>query len=346
MNSDSIKKILANPNLTDEERNFFMGRCLSDEDAQKIEEQLVQNENNYMLHIQILGYCFAKPSGTKDFKSQNARHALWVINNHPDYDPVLRAFVQLFKNDGKEFVQAEELWEEKLKINPDNAKIILNAAHFLRFQNALRAEQLFCKGQSLEPDNPEWLIERARLLKKPHKVQKNLVDSQRSDRLAYDLLQKAFDLEKEDKNRFYLFDDLARAAFDAEDFVNARKYAEDCISSAYQYKKNWNYGNAVHHGNLLLGRLALKEGNLDEARERLLKAAREIPNGSPKLSTFGPNMTLAKELLELGEKEIVLQYFELCEKFWNGDIQKREMSKWKEVVNSGNIPNFGGNLYY
>ena len=38
--------------------------------------------------------------------------------------------------------------------------------------------------------------------------------------------------------------------------------------------------------------------------------------GSPQLDSFGPNMTLAKELLEKGQPDVVLHYFALCKNFW------------------------------
>jgi hypothetical protein len=56
----------------------------------------------------------------------------------------------------------------------------------------------------------------------------------------------------------------------------------------------------------------------------------------------GPNMGLAKDLLEKGEKQVVLDYFELCRKLWsNGGAQ---LDQWSQQVKDGKIPNFGGSL--
>jgi hypothetical protein len=55
-------------------------------------------------------------------------------------------------------------------------------------------------------------------------------------------------------------------------------------------------------------------------------------------------MLLAKELLERGETEVVLEYFELCKKFWASPHRKLE--QWAEDVKSNRIPQFGGNLAY
>jgi hypothetical protein len=53
-------------------------------------------------------------------------------------------------------------------------------------------------------------------------------------------------------------------------------------------------------------------------------------------------MALAKELLEKGEPEIVLEYFELCSKFWRNG----KLDQWTNEVRKGNDPDFGANLVY
>ena len=65
---------------------------------------------------------------------------------------------------------------------------------------------------------------------------------------------------------------------------------------------------------MVFGRIALKNGKKDEAKQRLLEAGKSP--GSPQMNSFGPNMSLARDLLEKGERETVLQYFDLCRKFW------------------------------
>lgn len=72
----------------------------------------------------------------------------------------------------------------------------------------------------------------------------------------------------------------------------------------------------------------------------LLEAGRTP--GSPQLSSFGPNMQLARELLEAGETRPVLEYFELCRKFWPSPA----LDAWAAEVRAGQIPEFGANLKY
>jgi hypothetical protein len=119
---------------------------------------------------------------------------------------------------------------------------------------------------------------------------------------------------------------------------------------AYQFleltkvNETWNYEDAVHHSHLLLGRIALKKGNVELAEEFLLKAAET--KGTAVLKTFGPNMMLAKELLVLKRKRAVLQYISLTKNFWFWIYSWRKTSIWKKQILRDEIPDFGGNLIY
>jgi hypothetical protein len=109
-----------------------------------------------------------------------------------------------------------------------------------------------------------------------------------------------------------------------------------------KFKGNWNYGNAVQDTNIVMGRIALRE-HRDEDAKRYLIAAGNSP-GSPQMDTVGPNMSLAEALLGKGERETVLQYFELCRKFWRMD--RGRLDAWRDQVKAGRIPDFGDDLLY
>ncbi len=144
------------------------------------------------------------------------------------------------------------------------------------------------------------------------------------------------------EDRFYALDDAAKESFVAGKTEDARKDATELLSLAPKYVNNWNYGNAIQDGNLVLGRIAVSEGRIEDAKQYLLAAGKS--KGSPQMDSFGPNMSLAKDLLEKGERDAVLQYFELCRKFWTMDYGK--LDDWSQEVKAGKIPNFGANLVY
>jgi len=100
----------------------------------------------------------------------------------------------------------------------------------------------------------------------------------------------------------------------------------------------WNGGNAFHYGHLALGRIALADGNVAEAKLHLLCAG--LTPGSPQLGDYGPDMTLADELLRLGEVEVVLTYLDECDCFWR-NAAKNRIAEWRSDILSGRLPHFG-----
>ena len=55
-------------------------------------------------------------------------------------------------------------------------------------------------------------------------------------------------------------------------------------------------------------------------------------------------MSLAKDLLANGEKDTVIQYFDLCRSFWKMDRDR--LDQWKREVEAGKIPDFRADLVY
>jgi hypothetical protein len=145
-----------------------------------------------------------------------------------------------------------------------------------------------------------------------------------------------------DQERFYALNDAAKQSFVLGKTEDARTYASNLLALLPKFSNDWNYGNAVQDANLVLGRVAVKEGHIEEAKHLLLEAGKSP--GSPQMNTFGPNMSLAKDLLEKKERDVVLEYFELCRKFWEMDGGR--LNQWSQEVKAGKIPDFGANLVY
>jgi len=144
-------------------------------------------------------------------------------------------------------------------------------------------------------------------------------------------------------NAFYEMTRMAPVAFTNGEFDKAKNLSEALLKDAENWKENWNYGNAIHAANMVLGRIALRNDKADEAT-LFLRAAGKTP-GSPQLNTFGPDMNLAKDFLQKGDKETVLEYFALCSKFW-GKRHHDKLDKWTAEIQAGQIPDFGPNLKY
>jgi len=144
------------------------------------------------------------------------------------------------------------------------------------------------------------------------------------------------------RDRFALLPLVAKAAFRAGDMEAAQSYARELLQMAPAYTKEPDYGDAIYDGYSVLGRVALHRENLPLARQYLMNAA--TTPGSPALSRNGPNMMLAKELLEKGQAPAVLQFLVLCREFWKQDGGR--LSAWSDAIRQHEMPDFGANLEY
>ncbi len=139
--------------------------------------------------------------------------------------------------------------------------------------------------------------------------------------------------------RLYALGDAAKQSFAAGKLEDARKYAQELKDLLPGFRQDSEYGNAVHDANLTLGRIAVREGRLDDAKRCLIESVR---TPGARLMDYGPSMSLAQDLLDKGEQQAVLDYFALCRTFWkNGRLEE-----WSQQVKEGKIPDFGRNLAY
>ena len=146
---------------------------------------------------------------------------------------------------------------------------------------------------------------------------------------------------KDATTRTALLPRLARTAFGAHQWQKAESYANETIEAA-RHGEFWWTGDAVHQGNIVLGRLALARDDVQAADRYLLEAGKAPKSMS--LTTFGPNMALARGLLERGERDVVIQYLEECRALWTADRGK--LAEWLALARAGLKPDFGPNVDY
>lgn len=134
---------------------------------------------------------------------------------------------------------------------------------------------------------------------------------------------------------------LISDSYNSRNFPAALTYIEGSFLFAKKLKRNWNHDNIKHRGYTYSGLIALKLGRIEEANRYLILSA--ALKGSPQLRSFGPDMILANELLDLGQQEIVLDYLHLCGRFWRWPLGFFRLRKWKSQILRGQRPNFGIN---
>jgi hypothetical protein len=135
---------------------------------------------------------------------------------------------------------------------------------------------------------------------------------------------------------FYDIPSKMAAAQKANDLKRVSSLANEYLSEAAHYRCNWNYGNAIHDANVVLGMHAIEQKNIAIAAAHL-RAAGASP-GSPQLNSFGPTLILAKAVLDAGDRDAVIAYLDGIEKFWRMD--NGAVVKLKAQIASGKRPSF------
>ncbi len=200
------------------------------------------------------------------------------------------------------------------------------------------AEELAARAVSLEPGNPYWLWPLLQVLGVEVGTAGTPDQKLVAQKKVYGLFQYFNDIAVDPGYRTLLLPVLANLAFDVKDDEAAKTYAMQALDLAPQQGDRTIEGTAVgpqaiHDANDVLGRVALRSGNLPQARDYLLKAGATPAGGT--MSIVGPRMQLAQALLDHGERDVVLQYLEKIEASWErGAIQ---IDHWIAAIRMGKM---------
>ncbi|VGO20639.1 RNA polymerase subunit sigma-24 [Pontiella sulfatireligans] len=311
-----------------------VGQKLTASEVEQLERALVERPDDLVGRKKLLGYYWMRQHQHPNEKPARQRQVLWIIEHAPEDDIHAMPYGQMNEFlDGAAYAAGRAAWLKQIEAQPENALILGNAsAYFLQADHAL-AEKFLKKAAVIDPKNPEWPKKLGQL----YSLERG-ADPAASARRELEQLEIAYE-RSNGMGKNYQLKDMAQAAAAAGDYAKAKQYAQKMLGSP---GIDWNSGNNVHHGNMVLGLVALEEGDVEEAKRRLIASGKT--KGSPQLNSFGPNMTLAKALLEKGETEVVVEYFELCALFWGRHSDKLEA--WTALAKGGVVPDFGANLKY
>lgn len=305
------------------------GRGLSAAQSKKLEVMSAKSPDDMDARIQLVSYYWMKQYTDPTARDAHAKHVLWLIENRPEsaFAGGPEMGIHSFTN-AVAYRRGAELWRSHAEKDNASTTILSNASNYFQLSDRDIAETYLKRCCELEPDNGEWFAALGHMYE--------LSGSEKALGVYETALKKS-----DDSQRYYLLTSVAKAAIAAGKFDKAKKYALMLLeASVEQPGAGWNYGNAVHHGNLVLGHVALHGDQIDEAEAYLLQAGKTP--GSPQLNSFGPNMSLALALLKRDRKKAVIEYLTLCGKFW----KKATTDAWIKDIEEGRTPNFGGNLRY
>jgi len=290
----------------------------------------------------LLGYYFGAQFNSRESAKLHREHVLWLIEKSPEAEVLSLPCGSIDRiMNARDFAKAKKLYLKHLELQPKNPKILKNASKFFGMSDPAKSEELLKLAATIAPQDPAWPLELG------HVYSRKLIGNTDPEKRRATATQALEHFERANElssvmGRDAMLTSLGKMAFAAGETEKAKTYAAEMANTSEDGGQSWNYGNKVFMGNQLLGRIALAAGDVEEAKKRLLEAAKTP--GSPQLGSFGPNMQLASELLEAGEKETVLEFFENCKMFW--DMGSDKLDVWRDAVNKGQQPEFGANLLY
>ncbi len=332
----SPPKALSKMSLPEHAQQTLMmqGNRLSEEAAKALQATADADPSDVESRLQLLGYYWQKTIFTPAAREPHLKLVCWVVENYPQSEAAAVPESQVNAGiDPKSYSKVRALWLKTVEDHPENSEILGNAAHFFLLPERDLSEELLKKAQTIDPKNPQWAQDLGQLYQLSSNDPRSEENGREFSEKALMQFELALKLKGALKVNSYELGYLAKAAFNAGANDKAKGYAERLIQTGDQ-------GEGVHNGNLILGRVALRAGDADDAGKYLLLAGKST--GSPSLSSFGPNMSLAKELLEQGQQDVVLEYLDLCGKFWLDP----KLNQWMTTIRAGGAPDFGGNLSY
>ncbi|HUP69955.1 MAG TPA: hypothetical protein VM142_09080 [Acidimicrobiales bacterium] len=324
------------------------GGRLNEQDAAALEARVGRDPDDGEARARLLGFYLGR-AGAEDAARQ-AEHALWVISAAPRSRLAGSPFCQSFyPSQAEQQERAAALWLDHIDRSPDDSRLLEQAAQWFALSDRELSDALWQRVIDLEEANLNARIMRAAI----YRVRGAdwLDGSPHARATAMRVLEILGDQPTTADGAWLWLRPAAWAALAAGDHDKARRLARELLDLAEQREPDWNTGNAIHHGHLILGHLELLRDDIDGA-ERELAAAGATP-GSPQLNSFGPNFSLAKGLLDRDRRDAVLAFIDACRQFWapperenRGAVSHCEkLDHWEDELRSGKTPNFQTQLY-
>ena len=318
------------------------GGSLTAEQAEALEAQLEASPLDMAARTRLLGYYQRTTRSRKTSSEAYAGlrfHVLWLIRNEPKSEILAEPPGLLLEFnrelDPEKFNAGRDAFLAHLREAPNDLTLLERAADFASFRDRALAIELGERARSLDSSNPKWTVRLAFDRYNGYRdvrlgLEGSPVDTARKALAEFD---RALELLDETRIGGYL-SLAAEVAVAANELAQAREYAHVMLDDESRGSEHHWYN--VHYGNITLGKIALAEGDVQRAASYLLRAG--ATPGSVKLSYWGPDTELAEELLKRGEREPVLQYFDLCADFW--ERGRERLVEWAALVRAGTVPRF------
>ncbi|MDF1754713.1 MAG: hypothetical protein P1U89_18150 [Verrucomicrobiales bacterium] len=296
---------------------------LADSEIDSLSKRLKKDPGDFECRMSLIKHYWRNRYHSKEDAENHARLVFWLIENEPDNEVLSDPYCS-FRTDGGDYLnRARELFDQAAKANSKKAAVLVNAGWFYYQMGLPEAEGLLRKCCELESESPTYFLK----LGEYYSLSPNGIED--CERKSLEAFETAYHLSDDDSG-FYQLQSLSQAAFSMGDLKKAAKYAKQLLKGAESRQEDWNYWNAIHWGNIILGRVSFQKGEVSKAAQHLVTSVKES-KGSPQLNSFGPDIDLLQELIDLKQFDAGLAYLAECRKFWSSDRGQRFMKAATEL---------------
>jgi predicted Zn-dependent protease len=134
---------------------------ITSKDAEALEEGLNKNPDNLASREQLIKYYFLEmlTSRTPELEEKREKQVLWLIEHHPNSElagaPEAGIMPIGFTGSTEGYQRGKQLWMQEIEKNPNDPRILRNAAQFMSVFDGKTARELLQKALAFDPSDPE-----------------------------------------------------------------------------------------------------------------------------------------------------------------------------------------------
>jgi hypothetical protein len=300
------------------------GTSLSSDDIFRLEGSLLADVENFETRALLLA---AYRGNRKEKMADYVRHLTWFVDRSPDSELLRLLPLEINSFDVSLYGSVKVHWLTVLEGTPVNTAALGNCADFFLANDEIAlAEKALAKGRLIEPNNSIWvrrlcdLNERAALKG----------DGERWS-AALDLCQVAIEMSENQSLKLLELIRLCNLANAINDSDKAIKVAHSLLFMSEEIPtEQLDLAYAMHVANTIMGIVALKNGQINQAREYLQQS---IPlSRSIAIYELGPDLSLASDLLSTGEKMAVTNFLDAFEQIDVCNQARDKLNSWRQRI--------------
>jgi tetratricopeptide (TPR) repeat protein len=321
---------------------YFAGRNASEADAAGWKARFEADPQDMLARASWIGWRMYRDLHVFLRSPEFNEQILWLVRNQPGSTLTnLIAPLGAGRQFGMRESELKRAWLAALDQHPEDLRVLRNAASYFGLEDRDKTLELLEAIRIRSKDDPgaewalasHWLLRarrfRSRFGAAPFEFEKEF-DAD-NGRRALEHAERAIELKGPDSFSEWYEVTRIEAAAAAGAWDRATEVSRAALARIADGSSGRVTGNLAFHANRILGHAALRRADIPAARQHLLACC--SGGSSPQLGSFGPDWSLPCELLEHGERGVVLEFLKQCRSIWPG--HEDDLDLWERQIQRG-----------